>query len=287
MAYLYQSVISDELCVDVKEALPIIKSWGSEYVDLRSRINGKDIEFQGGEELKELKTRLDRLGLKTAVLQSSLCKIHLPDKERQRQELEKLEGLIRASDALNCNLARSFFYWQPGAADPGLWGQLAARPDLMSRLLEMFEPVKKRALEAGLVLGFENCALPCGDALAFINALDVPGWGLAWDTGDDLHLIPREERAAHFRRCIEKTLLVHAKAASLIEDLHQKPSEDAKKYLVPWDLVLREMDAARKNVPVSVETHNPGDSRYTHEAASKRCFDLLRAVMPSAPPRSA
>ena len=43
---MYRSVFSDELFLDAKLALPIIKSWGSEYVDFRGMVNGKGIEFQ-------------------------------------------------------------------------------------------------------------------------------------------------------------------------------------------------------------------------------------------------
>jgi predicted dehydrogenase/sugar phosphate isomerase/epimerase len=283
---MYRSVFSDELFLDAKVALPIIKSWGSEYVDFRGMVNGKGIEFQTDEELKELKAQLDSLGLKVGVLQSSLCKVHLPDKERQQKELEKLEGLIRASKVLNCKLVRTFFYWQPDEVDHNLYGQLAVRPDLMTSVLEMSAPVLKRAKEAGLILGFENCGITCDEVLAFLNAINVPDWGLAWDVSNDLFLIPEDQWKAHFVKCIKKTILMHTKAVAIIEDLHQDPSKNTKKYLVPWDRVLRGIAASHKDLPISVETHNPKDSKFTHEEASKRVFDLLKDVMPSGAPGS-
>jgi predicted dehydrogenase/sugar phosphate isomerase/epimerase len=283
---MHQSVFSDELFLDAKTAIPIIKSWGSRYVDFRGMINGKGIEFQTDEELKKLKAQLDTLGMKAGVLQSSLCKVHLPDKERQQKELEKLEGLIRAANILNCNLARSFFYWQPAEVNNSLCGQLSVRPDLMTSVTEMFAPILKRAKEAGLVLGFENCGVTCDEVLAFLNAVNVPEWGLAWDVSNDLYLVPKEKWAAHFIKCINKTLLIHVKAKSLIKDLSQEPANNTDKFLVPWDRVLRGVAASHKEIPVSIETHNPGDSKFTHEESSKRCFDLIKAAMPSGAPGS-
>jgi predicted dehydrogenase/sugar phosphate isomerase/epimerase len=283
---LLQSVFSDELFVDAKEALPIIKSWGSDYVDFRGLVNGKGIEFQTDEELKALKAYLDSLGLKVAVLQSSLCKVHLPDNERRQKELEKLEGLIRAANILNCRLVRAFFYWQPDEVDHSLYGQLAVRPDLMTAVLDAFNPVLKRAREAGLILGFENCGITCDEALAFLNAINVPDWGLAWDPSNDLFLIPREQWTLHFVKCIKRSVLMHAKAVAIIPDLLRDSSRDISKFLVPWDRVLRGAAATGRDIPLSVETHNPRESRFTHEEATRKVFDLLKANMPSGAPGS-
>ena len=87
---MYISIFSDEFYRDIYEVLPIIKSWGMTHVDFRAMINGKPIEKRPDEELYALKAALDQYGLKAGVIQSSLCKVHLPDKARQAQEMEKL-----------------------------------------------------------------------------------------------------------------------------------------------------------------------------------------------------
>ena len=84
---MYISIFSDEFYKDIYEVLPVIKEWGMTHVDFRGRINGKPIEKQTDEELYELKAALDSYGLKAGVIQSSLCKVHLPDKERQEMEM--------------------------------------------------------------------------------------------------------------------------------------------------------------------------------------------------------
>ena len=283
---MFRSVFSDELFMDVNKALPIIRGWDSEYVDFRGMVNGKGIEFQTDEELKELKKLLDSLGLKVGVLQSSLCKVHMPDKDRQKLELEKLEGLIRASKILGCNRVRSFFYWQPDEVDHSLYGQLAVRPDLMTPILEMFRPIMNRAREAGLILAFENCGITCDEVLAFLRAINVPEWGMAWDPSNDLALIPEEDREKHFVKCLKSTLMMHSKAVSIVDNLIKGNTRDLSKIHVPWDLVLRGAYATGRDIPVSVETHNPKDSNYSHEEATRQVFELLGKAWPSGAPGS-
>ena len=62
----------------------------------------------------------------------------IPGAERQQAEAAKLEGIIRAADALDCRLVRSFFYWQP---PPEQAGALAVRPDLLAQAIELFLPL--------------------------------------------------------------------------------------------------------------------------------------------------
>ena len=107
------SVFTDETGLDLEKAIPLIRKWGLNYVDLRSRIFQRPIEKLTDEQLADVKKLLDANGLKAACIQSSLGKVHLPDKERLKEENEKLDRIIAASQILECNLVRSFFFWQP------------------------------------------------------------------------------------------------------------------------------------------------------------------------------
>ena len=175
---MYISVFSDELKQEVTSVLPKFKEWGLEYVDFRGLINGLPIEKQSVGQLKALKAQMESLGLKTGVIQSSLCKAHLPDADRVKLEMEKLEGIIRACDILDTRLVRSFNFWQHKQDDPEC-GILATRPDELSKVLEMFYPFAKRAREAGLILGIENCGQTPEEAITVLDALNVPEWGMA------------------------------------------------------------------------------------------------------------
>ena len=167
---MYISVFTDELQKEVTDILPTIASWGMEYVDFRSRINGKMIENQTPQELKTLRSQLKELGLQTGVIQSSLGKVHLPDADGLKREMEKLEGIIRAADALDCRYVRSFNFWQHDQNDPRC-GELAMRPDALANVLEMYYPFAKRAQEAGLILGLKTAGRPLMRSLPFWKRL--------------------------------------------------------------------------------------------------------------------
>lgn len=274
---MYISIFSDELYLDASEVLPIVKSWGMKYVDFRGQINGKGIEYQTDEELYTLKAQLDELGLKAGVLQTSLAKVHLPDKERQEAELEKLEGIIRASKILGTNMVRCFNYWQQEPEDKD-FGKLAMMPDLMNLVLERFMPIAKRAKEAGLILGFENCGQTPNEVIALLKALNVPEWGLAWDVANYFDVLPEADGDCiyYFQKALQYANMIHVKSWGVIDELGYKK--------VPWDRVLCGAAVTGKNLPVSVETHNPPDSPFTHQEASKMVYDaVLRAWPASAP----
>lgn len=90
------SIFTDETGLDLEKAIPLVRSWGLHYVDLRSRIFQRPLEKLTDRQLEEVKKLLDDNGLQVACLQSSLGKVHLPDKERLKEEAEKLDRLIAA-----------------------------------------------------------------------------------------------------------------------------------------------------------------------------------------------
>jgi len=79
---IYLSVFTDELGLDIGEALPIIKSWGVQHVDLRGRVLGSHFENLQPDQLHELPRMLDDHGLTVGCLEPSLCKVYLPERER-------------------------------------------------------------------------------------------------------------------------------------------------------------------------------------------------------------
>jgi predicted dehydrogenase/sugar phosphate isomerase/epimerase len=274
---MFLSVFSDELYRDVNEAIPFFAQLGMDHVDFRSRINGKAIENQTPDELKALKALLDRYGMKTGAIQASLCKIAQPSPEQQTREMKKLEGIIRAADILDCPLVRAFNYWQHTDQEP-LFGQLNVRPDEMSRVLEMFQPIARRAREAGLVLGFENCGQSPEEVIALLEALNIPGWGLAWDVSNNFETLPEAQGdcIAYFERCLKYANMIHVKARGILPEINNKK--------VPWDRVLRGVAVTGKPIPISIETHNPSSSPLSHEEATVRCIKAIRKAWPSAAP---
>ena len=276
---MYVSIFSDEFYQDIYRVLPVIKEWGMTHVDFRGMINGKPIEKQSDDELYELKAALDRYGLKAGVIQSSLCKVHLPDKERQAREMEKLEGIIRASKILGTPLVRSFFYWQHDQDDPAC-GELAMRPDALAEVLDMFSPIAKRAKEAGLILGFENCGVTPDEVICVLEALNVPEWGLAWDVSNMFERLPEAQGDCvdYFTKALKYANMVHVKSrgVSAIPELKYKK--------VPWDRVLAGVAATGKDMPVSVETHVPKESDLDKIETSKKVYDYIKKTIPASAP---
>ncbi len=276
---MYISVFTDELKKEVTSVLPVFAEWGMKYVDFRGLINGMPIEKQSEAQLKALKAQLDDLGLKTGVIQSSLCKVHLPDQKRHNMEMEKLEGIIRASEILECRLVRSFNFWQHKMDDPDL-GALAVRPDELSKVLEMFYPFAKRAKEAGLVFGFENCGQTPDEVITFLEALNIPEWGMAWDVSNMFEILPEAQGDCvdYFTKALKYANMLHVKCRGVL------PEVDAKK--VPWDRVLRGALATGKDMPVSIETHLPVETKAVmdEQEATKRCFNHIKKVWPESAP---
>ena len=267
------SVFTDELGQDVTQAVPVLREWGIDTVDLRGRVFNRAIEALTDPKLRELRQLLDAHGMRVGCIESSLAKVHLPDAERCRAEAAKLEGIIRAAKALDCTLVRSFFYWQP---ERDLAGALAVRPDEQQKVLDRFMPLAERAREAGLVLAFENCGVSHDEVIAMLGLLDVPSWGLAWDVCNTWNCPEREaDRGAFIRRLASHSRLIHVKATGCVPGLAP--------FTIPYDEVLQICDQAGLRGPVSVETHNP-DPKATPAEMSRRVVEVLRTAWPSAAP---
>ena len=276
---MYVSIFSDELFKDIHEVLPIIKEWGMTHVDFRGMINGKPIEKQTDEELYELKAALDHYGIKPGIIQSSLCKVHLPDAERQAQEMEKLEGIIRAANILGTKYVRSFFYWQHKQEDPAC-GELAMRPDALAEVLEMFKPIAKRAKEAGLILAFENCGVTPDEVICFLDALGNPDWGMAWDVSNMFELLPEAQGDCvdYFTKALKYANMVHVKSRGVAT----LPQLKYKK--VPWDRVLAGVAVTGKDMAISIETHVPVEANLDKIETCKHVYEYVKKNIPASAP---
>lgn len=273
---MFISIFTDELGLNVTEALPIIKSWGLSHVDFRSKVFGKGIEVLNDDELKQLRKLVDDHGMTVACLQTSLCKVHLPDAERQKKELEKLEGIIRAADALDCRLVRSFSYWQPQGKESGI---LASQADVLEKVMDMFAPIARRAKEAGLIMSFENCGVATDEVFALLDALKVHGWNMAWDVENTWGCTERkQDEDAFIARMIKRANCVHVKAWGAIALM-------GKAEPIPYKKVLRACHELGMTGPVSAETHNFG-KKGPDVDVSKMLVDAIRDAWPAGVPHS-
>jgi predicted dehydrogenase/sugar phosphate isomerase/epimerase len=269
------SCFTDELRLpDIAVALDRLAGWGLEQVCLRGGLFGSAIDALDAEALRRLRALLDARGLRVAALQSSLAKVHLPDAGRRQAEAAKLERLIIAADILDCRLVRAFNYWQPGREGQG---RLAQEFDQLQLVLDAFAPLAERARAAGLQLAFENCGQSCADVAALCKALDVPGWGLAWDAWNDWSSAERQrDTAAFIARQARAARMVHVKAAAILPELGHEP--------LPWERILAACMAAGVEGPASVETHLPAGSALGAVGASQACVAAVRRAWPTDTP---
>ncbi|MDA3963352.1 MAG: TIM barrel protein [Planctomycetota bacterium] len=273
---MHLSIFSDELHDgDTVRTLDTLVSWGLEYVDFRGGVFGKPIDALSAAELRQLRSLLKERGLRTAALQSSLAKVHLPDAARRADEATKLEGLIRAAEALDCPLVRSFNFWQPG---PEQRGALAQQPDQRQLVLDAFGPLAERAHQAGLVLAFENCGQSTAEVHALLDALAIEAWGLAWDPYNEWAGSPERERdeVAYLLKHAARSRMLHVKAHGILPELGETP--------LPWNRLIATYLASGGTGPVSVETHNRADSPLSHVEASQRCVNATREAWPTDTP---
>ncbi|MGI5924411.1 MAG: TIM barrel protein [Lentisphaeria bacterium] len=275
---MYKSVFTDELSLDLEKSIVHLKEWGLQYCDLRSRIFQRAVEGLSDEQLHEVKALLDAHGMKVGCIQSSLAKVHLPNQERLDAEMRKLERIIRASEILDCNLVRSFFFWQPPKGQEQTLGELAVRPDLLAQVMEVFRPYAEKAKAAGLRLAFENCGCTKEECFKLLDAFDVQGWGFAWDP-KNTWMTDKAERDkdldAYLKRLAERTICLHVKSTGSIW------FEDGAFEAIPYDKVFKALEDVGFDGPVSIETHNY-DKSISDVEATKRVLAVVNKAWPTA-----
>lgn len=272
---MFKSIFTDELSLDFPETIPSLKDWGLTHCDLRGMVFRKPFEALTDEELRKVRRILDENGMKVGCLQSSLAKVHLPEPERMEAEMRKLDGVIRAAEALDCKLIRSFFFWQPPKEE---LGELAVRPDLLAKVMALFLPFAEKAEKAGLRLSFENCGCTKEECLRIIDALNVPGWGLAWDPKNTWMTDKAEreqDQEGYIRRLAARTICFHVKSTGTIWD------DGGTFDRIPYSRIFEALTEAGYDGPVSIETHNY-DKTISNIEACRRVLEVVDRAWPSA-----
>ena len=258
------------------DALSLIKEWGGKYTDFRGGC-GPDyggVEKRTVEEIKAMKKRCDELGLKVGAVQSSLCKVHMPNAERRDAEEKKLEWLIQVCEILGCNHMRSFNYWQPEEVDKTKLGTLQPRSEALNTVVNMYEPLAKKAEQAGLVLSFENCGQTLEEVGNFLKAININGWGCAFDPkkgerGDNVMPKTREESDNYIDKGMKIASMFHTKCTSI---LHEIPGN----FIFPWERMISWAKTHRSIAYCSIEVSNPKSSPLSQTEAAKRTHLALQ-----------
>ena len=272
------SIFTDETGLDITEAIPLIKSWGLKYVDLRGRLFQRPLDKLTDEQMESIKKMLDENGMEVACIQSSLAKVNLPEKDRWEEEMHKLDRLIRASEIFNCKLIRSFFFWQvPKGHEQSGIGDLAIRPDVQSEVMEAFLPLAEKARKAGIIFAFENCGCTKEECFKMLELLNVPGWGFAWDPKNSWMHDQAERKKdlnAYMKKLASHTNCVHVKSIGSIwfPDGFER---------VPYEEIFKVLTDAGFDGPVSLEVHN-NNPDISQAEACQQVLDVVRKAWPAA-----
>ena len=121
---------------------------------------------------------------------------------------------------------------------------------------------------------FENCGVTPDEVFTVLDALNVSGWGLAWDPHNSWMDAERlRDEDAYIDRMLRRTGCLHVKARRAVSGL--SPDNE----LVAYDKILRVYKAAGIQGPVSIETHNP-DRAVDDVEMSRRTTEVIQNAWP-------
>lgn len=212
-------IITDEISFDLKEALPIIKEEGYEYVELHS-YNHKSIEGCTDEEVQEIKQLLKQYDMKVSNLASTiffLAPLYKEDivtlfndhfysiKGDVNVHLSHVGRVCKIAKELECETIRIFPFRFPDNREP-----LFGTEEHMERICEYFIQAADIAKEYDRTLVIENCPYshcPKGEmTLKLLKKCNHPNLKLLWDP-------------ANSYRAVKKNVPEEYQTKSLVEEL--------------------------------------------------------------------
>lgn len=172
-----QSVITDEISQDVRQAACLAKQYGLSAIEIRSAWN-KPVHELDVADLQEIRSICQEYGLTVCALSSAFYKCALCDDEIPGQ-LALLEKLISTARTLGCSIIRGFSFWRD---------ENSPAPEALARY---YVQPARMLQEAGMYLVLESdpSVTACnGEMLArLVKAVDHPAVRVLWDPGNDLY----------------------------------------------------------------------------------------------------
>ncbi len=254
---MYASMMTDELGMDLREALPIIKSWGYKYVDLRWRVFGCAMEEMPDDTAREVKRYLDENGMKVAMLHSSIGKVEKAwEKDVFEGQMEKARRIVSVAPILGANTVRMFPLKPEGLTE---FGNLDENHPDFQKIIDLNEPIFRYFYENGLSVALENAAFHINDALNIVKVFSKYGAFIAWDQMGGWILRDQTEPVDdYFKRIAPYVKNIHAKAFALPQyRLHfEMGPQGATAGVLPWGKFMRALREAGSDGPISVETQH-------------------------------
>lgn len=173
------SGFSDEISFDLLPQLVTLKELGMKYMCPRI-VNGKSIADYTPEEFeKNIKTELDKAGIKFSSIGSPIGKIGLYNEEAYLEQLKKLENLVKIAEMMECKYIRIFSFFVDSRDDYSCYSG-----EVIKKLKGFLEKVEGK----DIILIHENEKKIYGDipsrVLEIYNALNNPQFKLCYDASN-------------------------------------------------------------------------------------------------------
>lgn len=232
---------ADEIDTDIYKQIELLKDLEQEYIELRSA-NGKNIADYTIEEAKELKSVLDKAGIKVSAIGSPIGKIGINDDFAPHFEQYKL--VVELAKIFETPYIRMFSFYIPE-------GEVAE--DYQQEVLKRMKQMVDYAVQQNVVLLHENEKGIYGDTgkrcLDLMKAFYGPHFQCTFDF-------------ANFVQCKEDTLECYTMLKPYITYIHIKDALFADASVVPAGQgdgnvkeILQKLDAEGYKGFLSLEPH--------------------------------
>lgn len=138
------SGFADEIDQDLKTQMDVLEQHGVNYIEMRG-VNGKKLIQYNLEEVKEIKTQLDKRGFKISAIGSSIGKIKIT--EDFEPHLQLFRHTLEIAKILETKYIRMFSFYIPEEENPAVY-----RDEVIRRWKEFI----KAAKDYDVVLLHEN-----------------------------------------------------------------------------------------------------------------------------------
>lgn len=275
------AVLTDEVSIQLEEALDWIKDAGVNYVDLRV-IDGKNVADLTDDEALDVRRNIESRGLKLSSIASPVFKCALDparpvasgDTFGQKEEsvdthFAKLNRVFQIAKLLGTSRIRIFSFWRE--ADPAPY---------MEEVVRHLRRAAQEAEKEGMELLLENepsCNGGFAEEIAFlIRHVDSPALRALWDPGNEAYG-GREAYPAGYGQVRDILGYVHLKDAYIQADGSGRcvPIGSGN---VPMIAQLKALQEDGYDGLFSIETHfiPAGGSRKT---GTRMTLEALRALL--------
>lgn len=198
-------VVTDEISVDLIEAIEIAKYWGLQYIELHN-VWGKNICDVDSATLSKIISIVKKSGMIVTNIDSLTLRCSLSNDDEYSQHISHLLKSIEIAPLFNTNVVRLFSFWKEENVDDK-WDQIFEKMELPIKIAE----------REGIILGFENVSSgnigTSDDLMRMFHYFDSPNLKLIWDPGNAYASGEKAPYPNGYEKIKDKIIHIHVKDA--------------------------------------------------------------------------